>query len=205
MYILHFSPDSASLIVRLVLEELGLPYEARPINRDAGELSSPQYRALHPLGKIPAMETPHGPMFESAAILMYLARKTKSPLLPVEGTHEYFKVMEWSFFQMASVGPMIGQMGHFVRFAKEKIPYAIDRYTNEVKRIFGVMDKQLGKNAFLAGANYSIADILTFCWTVTANRHYFHDLPDWPNVKRWHDGIMARPAVQKGLKVPFER
>ena len=208
---LYTFPTPNGWKVSVMLEELGLPYNAHTVDILKDDQFKPSFLEISPNNKIPAIVDPEGPdgkpisVFESAAILMYLARKTKSPLLPVEGTHEYFKVMEWSFFQMASVGPMIGQMGHFVRFAKEKIPYAIDRYTNEVKRIFGVMDKQLGKNAFLAGANYSIADILTFCWTVTANRHYFHDLPDWPNVKRWHDGIMARPAVQKGLKVPFER
>ena len=208
---LYTFPTPNGWKVAVMLEELGLPYNIHVVDITKDDQFKPAFLEISPNNKIPAIVDPEGPdgkpisLFESAAILMYLARKTKSPLLPAEGTRAYYKTMEWSFFQMASVGPMTGQMGHFVRFAKEKIPYAMERYTNEVKRIYGVMDKQLAKNAFLAGANYSIADILTFCWTVTANRHYFHDLPDWPNVKRWYDSIYARPAVQKGLKVPFER
>jgi GSH-dependent disulfide-bond oxidoreductase len=208
---LYTFPTPNGWKVSVMLEELGLPYNAHVVDITKDDQFKPSFLEISPNNKIPAIVDPEGPdgrpisLFESAAILMYLARKTKSPLLPAEGTREYFKTMEWVFFQMASLGPMTGQMGHFVRFAKEKIPYAIDRYTNEVKRIFGVMDKQLGKNAFIAGPSYSIADILVFCWTVTANRHYFPDLPEWPHVKRWYDGLYARPAVQKGLKVPFER
>ncbi len=208
---LYTFPTPNGWKVSVMLEELGLAYNTHVVDITKDDQFKPAFLSISPNNKIPAIVDPDGPngqpisLFESAAILMYLARKMKSALLPAEGTPEFYKTMEWSFFQMASLGPMTGQMGHFVRFAKEKIPYAIDRYTTEVKRIFGVMDKQLGNNTYLAGESYTIADILTFCWTVTANRHYFNDLPEWPNVKRWHDMIMERPAVQKGLKVPFER
>ena len=208
---LYTFPTPNGWKVSVMLEELGLPYNTHVVDITKDDQFKPEFLEISPNNKIPAIVDPEGTdgkpisLFESAAILMYLARKAKSPLLPAEGTHEYYKTMEWVFFQMASVGPMFGQMGHFRLFAKETIQYAIDRYTNESKRILGVMDLQLAKNAFLAGANYSIADILVFCWTVTVNRRYFNDLPDWSNVKRWYDGIYARPAVQKGLKVPFER
>jgi GST-like protein len=190
----------------IMLEEIGLPYNVRVVNIAKDEQFQPSFLQISPNNKIPAIVDPDGPdgqpisVFESAAILMYLARKTKSPLLPTE-ERAFTKTMEWLFFQMASVGPMFGQMGHFRRFAKEKIPYAIDRYTNESKRILGVMNTQLGKNAYLAGPDYTIADIATYGWTLAASR-IFEGLGDCPDVQRWFDELGARPAVKKGIAVP---
>ena len=133
--------------------------------------------------------------------MVYLARKTKSPLLP-SGEREFTKTLEWLFFQMASVGPNFGHMGHFVRKA-EKIPYAIERFTNESTRILRVMDTQLGKLGFLAGPQYSIADIASYAWVNVAQRLHFPDLSRWPHVQRWFDEIGARPAVVKGVSVPY--
>ncbi len=199
-----FTPNGYK--VSVMLEELGLPYNVHVINISKNEQFTPEFLKISPNNKIPAIVDSEGPdgkpisVFESAAILMYLAQKTKSPLLPTD-PRAFSKVMEWSFFQMASVGPMFGQMNHFVRFAPEKIPYAMDRYTNEAKRILGVMDKRLGESAYLAGPNYTIADILTYPWTVSA-LFIIPDLSPWPNVVRWQNEIGARPAVQKGMNVP---
>jgi GST-like protein len=190
----------------IMLEEVGLPYTVHVVHIGKDEQFKPEFLAISPNNKIPAIVDPVGPdgrpisVFESAAILMYLARKTKSPLLPSD-ERRFIETMEWVFFQMASVGPMFGQMGHFVRFAKEKVPYAITRYTDESKRILGVMDRRLAANAYLAGPDYSIADIATYGWTLTAGR-MFEGLSAWPNVQRWFETVGARPAVQKGLTVP---
>lgn len=191
--------------VSIMLEELAMPYNVHVIGL-SGDQFKPSFLEISPNNKIPAILDPDGPdgkpisVFESAAILMYLARKAKSPLLPSE-ERAFITTMQWVFFQMASVGPMFGQMGHFRRFAKEKIPYAIDRYTDESKRILGVMNTQLGKAEYLAGPAYSIADIATIGWVTTANR-MFEGLDPWPHVKRWVDTVTARPAVNKGLAVP---
>lgn len=193
--------------VSIMLEELGLPYRVHSVDITKNEQFAPEFLKISPNNKIPAIVDPDGPdgkpisVFESAAILMYLAQKTKSPLLPTS-PREFTKVMEWVFFQMASVGPMFGQMNHFVRFAKEKIPYAMDRYLNEAKRILGVMDKQFGEHAYIAGANYSIADILIYPWVVSANTYVLEDFSAWPNVVRWMRDLGARPAVQRGMKIP---
>jgi len=192
--------------VSIMLEELGLPYTVHSVNITKDEQFRPEFLKISPNNKIPAIVDSEGPgglplaVFESGAILMYLAQKTKSPLLPAD-PRGFTTVMEWLFFQMASVGPMFGQMNHFGRFAPEKIPYGINRYTNEAKRILGVMDKQLGANAHLAGANYSIADIACYPWVRSAEI-YLQSLDTWPNVKRWADVLSVRPAVQKGMLVP---
>jgi len=192
--------------VSIMLEELGLPYTVHSVNITKDEQFKPEFLAISPNNKIPAIVDSDGhdgkplAVFESGAILVYLAQKTKSPLLPSD-PRGFITVMEWLFFQMASVGPMFGQMNHFGRFAPEKIPYGINRYTNESKRILGVMDKQLGANAHLAGAAYSIADIACYGW-VRSGETYLQSLDTWPNVKRWADELGARPAVQKGMNVP---
>lgn len=192
----------------IALEEMGLPYNVHAVNITKDEQFKPAFLEISPNNKIPAIVDTEGPdgrpisVFESAAILIYLARKAKSPLLPSD-ERGFTMTMEWLFFQMASVGPNFGQLGHFTR-RDEKIPYAIDRFMTECKRILGVMDKQLGKNAYLAGPSYSIADIATYGWMWIAGRTYFQDFADWPHVKRWVAEIGARPAVQKGLKVPFD-
>lgn len=172
---LYSFPTPNGQKVSIMLEELGLPYTAHVVDITENEQFAPDFLKISPNNKIPAIVDHDGPdgkpisVFESAAILIYLARKTSSPLLPTE-PRAFTVVTEWLFFQMASVGPMFGQMNHFVRFAKEKIPYAIDRYTLESKRILGVMEKQLGAHGYLAGTAYSIADIASYAWVVSADR-----------------------------------
>ena len=193
--------------VSIMLEELGLPYSVHVVDILKDEQFKPSFLEISPNNKIPAIVDPEGPdgrpisVFESAAIMMYLARKTKSPLLPSD-ERQFTKTMEWLFFQMASVGPNFGQMGHFVR-KTEMIPYAIDRFTNESKRILRVMDTQLGKFEYLAGSVYTIADIATYAWVNVAQRLHFPDLSQWPHVQRWFEQVGARPAVKKGIAIPW--
>ena len=203
---LYTFPTPNGFKVSIMLEELGLAYNVLSVNIIKDEQFKPEFLKISPNNKIPAIVDSDGPggepisVFESGAILVYLAQKTKSPLLPSD-PRGFSAVMEWLFFQMASVGPMFGQMNHFGRFAPEKVPYGITRYTNESKRILGVMDKRLSENAYLAGAAYSIADIACYGWVRSAET-YLQSLDAWPSVKRWADVLGARPAVQKGMLVP---
>ncbi|MEQ9108942.1 MAG: glutathione S-transferase N-terminal domain-containing protein [Rhodospirillaceae bacterium] len=189
----------------IMLEEVGLPYTVHIIDIMKDEQFGHAFLKISPNNKIPAIVDPDGPngapisVFESGAILMYLARKTNSPLLPEEH-RKFVEVTEWLMFQMASIGPMFGQMGHFVKFAKEDIPYAKKRYTDESRRILGVMNTRLADNDYLAG-EYSIADIASYGWTKSAES-MFAGLGEWENVNRWFETVGARPAVQKGLRVP---
>ena len=189
----------------IMLEEVGLPYTVHIIDIMKDEQFGHAFLKISPNNKIPAIVDPDGPngapisVFESCAILMYLARKTNSPLLPEEH-RKFVEVTEWLMFQMASIGPMFGQMGHFVKFAKEDIPYAKKRYTDESRRILGVMNTRLADNDYLAG-EYSIADIASYGWTKSAES-MFAGLGEWENVNRWFETVGARPAVQKGLRVP---
>ena len=195
--------------VHIMLEELGLPYEVIPVNIGAGEQFRPEFLAITPNHRIPAIVDPEGPeggpfpLFESAAILIYLAEKTGSALLPTSGTARY-RCLQWVMFQMGGVGPMFGQYNHFANYATEKLPYAIERYTNEVARLHRVLEKRLTESPYLAGPEYSIADICTFPWIRNADRRGI-DLAEYPAVKRWHDDIAARPAVQRGVAVLAER
>jgi GST-like protein len=190
--------------VSIVLEELGLPYAVHPINIGQGDQHKPEFVAINPNSKIPAIidsEGPDGPplaLFESGAILIYLAEK-HGRFLPAAGTARY-RVLQWLMFQMGGVGPMFGQVHHFVRSAPEPVPYAIERYSRETRRLYAVLDSHLAHQQYLAG-DYSIADIATFPWVA---RHEWHkvDLADFPHVKRWFDAIGSRPAVQRGMKVP---
>jgi GST-like protein len=142
-------------------------------------------------------------MFESGAILIYLADKTGQLLPPATDDLKRMDVMQWLMFQMGNVGPFFGQTHHFNRFAKEKIPYAIERYVTETRRLYGVMDKRLGQTAYLAGDDYTIADVATFPWVARWEWHgQEHGLRGFPNVMRWYDAIRARPAVQRGYNVP---
>lgn len=192
--------------VSVMLEELGLPYTVHAVDIRNDAQFAPAFLAVNPNGKIPAIVDSDGPngkpisVFESGAILIYLAEKTGSKLLPAE-PRARAAVMSWLMFQMAGVGPMCGQAHHFLHFAPEKVPYGVARYTQEARRLYGVMDKRLGEAAFLAGDAYSIADIATFPWVA---RHEFHeiDLADFPNVRRWHDALAARPPVARGMAVP---
>jgi len=191
--------------VSIMLEECGLPYNSHKINIGTNiEQFTADYLKINPNGKIPAIVDPEGPegapisLMESGAILVYLAEKS-GKFLPRTGGARY-KTLEWLMFQMGGVGPMFGQVHHFVRAAKEKVPYGIERYSKEKDRLYGVLDKRLGEQAYLAG-EYSIADMATYPWV---SRHEWHntDLNDFPGVKRWFDAISARPAVQRGMAVP---
>jgi GSH-dependent disulfide-bond oxidoreductase len=190
--------------VHIMLEECGLPYNAIPVNIGAGEQFRPDFLAISPNNKIPAIVDPEGPdgapisLFESGAILLYLAAKT-GRFLPA-GDRAKYEMLQWLMFQMGGVGPMLGQAHHFRMYAPEKIPYAIDRYTNEARRLYGVIDRRLAQSKWLGGAEYSIADIATFPWLRSwQNQGVVMD--EYPQLKRWFDTIAERPAVQRGVKV----
>jgi GST-like protein len=190
--------------ISIMLEELGLPYRVHAINIGKDDQFKPEYLKINPNGKIPSIVDPEGPdgkpiaMMESGAILIYLADKT-GKLLAMSGRARYV-ALQWLMFQMGGVGPMFGQTHHFLRAAKEQVPYAIERYGKETRRLYGVLNGHLRDHAYLAD-DYSIADIATYPWVA---RHEWHkvDLNDFPGVKRWFDAITARPAVQKGMNVP---
>lgn len=190
--------------VHIMLEECGLPYEAIPVNIGTGDQFKPDFLKISPNNKIPAMLDPNGPdgkpmaLFESGAILLYLAAKT-GKFLPAADRAK-FEVMQWLMFQMGGVGPMLGQAHHFRIYAPEKVDYAINRYTNEAKRLYGVMDKQLTMHDYIAGPDYSIADIAIFPW-LRSWQNQGIDWADYPRLKVWFDTIGARPAVQRGVQV----
>jgi GST-like protein len=190
--------------VSIMLEELALPYRVHPVNIGQGEQFKPEYVKINPNSKIPSIVDPEGPdgepmtMMESGAILIYLAGKT-GKLLPASVRDRYV-ALQWLMFQMGGVGPIFGQVHHFLRAAKEPVPYAIARFTRETRRLYGVLNDRLKDRAFLADG-YSVADIATYPWVA---RYEWHktDLNDFPHVKRWFDAISARPAVQRGMSVP---
>ncbi len=189
--------------IHIALEELGLAYDVVPVNIGAGEQFRPEFLAITPNHRIPAIVDPDGPggpfpLFESGAILIYLAEKT-GKLIPADPAARYV-CLQWVMFQMGGVGPMFGQYNHFANYAPEKIPYAIERYTNEVARLHRVLEARLSKVPYLAGDEYSIADIATFPWIRNYERRGI-DLAEYPGVKRWHDAIAARPAVERGVGV----
>ncbi len=190
--------------VSIMLEECGLPYKTHAINIGKDEQFTPQFIALNPNSKIPAITDSDGPdgqplnIFESGAILIYLAEKT-GQFLATKGKARS-DALQWLMFQMGGVGPIFGQVHHFLRAAKEPVPYAIERYGKEKDRLYQVLDKHLKDHHYLAG-DYSIADMATYPWVA---RHEWHkmDLATVPHVKRWYDAISARPAVQRGMAVP---
>jgi GST-like protein len=192
--------------VSIMLEECGLPYEVHPINIGTNEEQfQPHFLEISPNNKIPGIvDRDNGyKMFETGAILIYLADKTGKFLPPHDDHLKRMDVIQWLMWQMGGVGPFFGQTHHFARFAKEKIPYAINRYVTEGKRLYGVMDRRLANNAYLAGENYSIADIATWPWVSRFEWHELDNgLDDFPNVKRWYSDIAARPGVVKGYDVP---
>jgi GST-like protein len=193
--------------VHIMLEECGLPYQVTPVNIGAGDQFKPDFLAISPNNKIPAITDPDGPdgqpisLFESGAILVYLAGKT-GKFLPKADRARY-EVLQWLMFQMGGVGPMLGQAHHFRMYAPEKIGYAIDRYSNEARRLYGVIDKRLSQSRFLAGKDYSIADIATFPW-LRSWQNQGITLSDYPHLEKWFDGIAQRPAVMRGVKVLAE-
>jgi GSH-dependent disulfide-bond oxidoreductase len=193
--------------VHIMLEECGLPYRAIPVNIGAGDQFKPAFLKISPNNKIPAITDPRGPdgkpmsLFESGAILVYLAAKTGKFLPP--GDRAKFEVLQWVMFQMGSVGPMLGQAHHFRMYAPEKLDYAINRYTNESRRIYGVIDRRLAESRYLGGGEYSIADIATFPW-LRSWQNQGIVLDEYPHLHKWFDEIAARPAVQRGVKVLAE-
>jgi len=190
--------------VSIMLEECGIDYAVKSVNITRGEQSQPEFMAINPNSKIPAIVDANGPdgapitLFESGAILIYLAEKT-GRFLPSSASGKY-EALQWLMFQMGGVGPIFGQTHHFLRFAPAPVPYAIKRYSAETARLYGVLDQRLGVSDSLAG-EYSIADIATYPWVA---RHEWQeiDLADYPNVARWYQAIGARPAVQRGMAVP---
>jgi GST-like protein len=184
--------------VSVALEEMGLPYNVHAVNLMGGEQKSPAFLALNPNGRIPAIVDDGFAVFESGAILLYLAEKT-GQLMPSD-PHGRSRVIQWLMFQMGGIGPMMGQANVFYRYFPERIQPAIDRYHGEVKRLFGVLDKHLEHNQWLAD-DYSIADIATWCWTRTA-RWSGVDPEPFEHMTRWHRAIAERPAAQRGIAVP---
>lgn len=190
--------------VHIMLEECGLPYRAHPVNIGAGDQFKPEFLTISPNNKIPALVDSEGPdgrpisLFESGAILLYLAAKT-GKFLP-KTDRQKFEVLQWLMFQMGGVGPMLGQTHHFRIYAPEKIDYAVNRYTNEAKRLYGVMDKQLAQHRYIAGDEYSIADIAIFPW-LRSWKNQGIDWADYPHLKKWFDAIADRPAVVRGVQV----
>jgi GST-like protein len=190
--------------VSVMLEECGLPYRVHPVNIGKDEQFKPEFLAINPNNRIPAIVDPEGPdgkplpLFESGAILIYLAEKT-ARFYPQKNK---YIILQWLMFQMGGVGPMFGQAHHFMRAKKDEIPYGSERYGAEAKRLYGVLNTRLSEAAYLAD-EYSIADIATFPWVA---RHEWHrvDLNAYPAVKRWYDTIGARPAVVRGMQIPFQ-
>jgi GST-like protein len=191
--------------VSIMLEECGLPYRVHTVNIGAGEQFKPEFLAINPNNRIPAIVDPEGPdgkplpLFESGAILIYLSEKTGGKFMPKAARAKYI-ALQWLMFQMGGVGPMFGQAHHFIRAKKDEIPYGTERYVTESKRLYGVLEKRLQEAAYLAD-EYSIADIATYPWVA---RHEWHrvELAAFPAVKRWYDQIGARPGVARGMLVP---
>jgi len=190
--------------ISIALEELQLPYRVHPVDISKGEQLTPAYLAINPNNKIPAIVDGEGPggssftLFESGAILIYLAEKT-GRFLPTE-EEARARVLEWLMFQMGNIGPMFGQCYHFKSSAPERIPYAIDRYTREVGRLYGVMDKRLSKSAYLGGEEFSIADIAAWPWTKNPAA-YDQNPDDFPHVAAWIKKVGGRPTVKRALRV----
>jgi GST-like protein len=200
---IYFWPTPNGYKITVMCEEVGLKYNVIPINIGAGDQFTPEFLKISPNNRMPAIVDHDGPggkpiaIFESGAIMIYLAEKT-GKLMPSD-TRGKYNVIQWLMFQMASVGPMLGQAHHFRVYAPEKLEYAINRYTNEAKRIYNVIDKQLGETPYIAG-EYSIADIAIYPWLVPHNMQG-QNLDDFPNLKKWYEGLRARPAVQAGFAV----
>ena len=190
--------------VSVMLEEVGLPYKVHPVNLQKDEQFNPEFLAINPNNKIPAIIDPQGPggkpltLFESGAILIYLAEKT-GKLMPKESRSRY-EVIQWLMFQMGGVGPMFGQAHNFFRYDPQQNSYGVERFNKEVARLYRVMNHRLGETEFLAGG-YSVADIATYPWVARYEMHRTR-LEDFPNVKRWFEAIGDRPAVQRGMAVP---
>ena len=194
--------------VHIMLEECGLPYRVVAVDIGMGDQFKPEFLAISPNNKIPAIVDPDGPdgrplsLFESGAILLYLAGKT-GRFLPAD-TRGKYDVLQWLMFQMGSIGPMLGQAHHFRVYAPEKLPYAVDRYTNETKRLYRVLNDRLAKSRYVAASDYTIADMAIFPW-LRSWKNQGIEWTDYPHLKGWFDEIAARPAVMRGVEVLANR
>jgi GST-like protein len=199
---LYFFPSPNGLKIAIMLEECGLPYEVKPVDIGSGEQFRPEYLAINPNNKIPTIvDRDTGiAVFESGAILIYLAEKSGQFL--TADPEARMQTLSWLLWQVGGLGPMAGQAHHFRAFAEEEVPYGIRRYTNEVNRLYGVMDRQLGKNEYLAG-EYSIADIACWPWVVPHERQG-QTLDDFTHLKRWFETVRERPGVQRGFALGHE-
>ncbi|WP_460734954.1 glutathione binding-like protein [Lysobacter tyrosinilyticus] len=201
---LYYWGTPNGLKLKLFMEESGLPHRIVPVNIGKGEQFEPEFLAISPNNKIPALvdHDPVGggapiPLFESGAMLLYLAEKT-GRFLPTDARGRA-EVLQWLFWQVGGLGPMAGQNGHFVVFAPERVPYAIERYVKETNRLYGVLDKRLADREFISGDEYSIADMATYPWIVPHEPHG-QDLDDFPHLKRWFEAIKARPATVRAYE-----
>lgn len=203
---LYYWPTPNGWKISIMLEETGYPYEVRYVNIGRGDQFEPSFLAIAPNNRMPAIVDPDGPggapmsVFESGAILQYLGRKT-GMFYPTD-ERARVEVEQWLFWQMGGLGPMAGQAHHFRNYAPEKIAYGIERYTNEVNRLYGVMDKRLADREFLAG-DYSIADMACVGW-VKPFKNQGQDIDEFPNLKRWFETLLARPPVERGFLVGKE-
>lgn len=206
---LYYWPTPNGWKISIMLEECGLPYRLVPVNIGKGEQFSADFLAISPNNRMPAI-VDHAPndagaplaIFESGAILLYLAEKSGRFL--ASGMRQRYQTLQWLMWQMGGLGPMAGQNGHFLLYAPEKIPYAIERYGKEVDRLYGVLDAQLARTAaYVAGADYSIADIAIFPWVRTHKAQQV-DLQKFPAVQRWYDALFERPALKRGLDLGKE-
>lgn len=201
---LYYWPTPNGYKASIMLEEVGLAYVTKPVNILAGEQFEPAFLAINPNNRVPAIVDHDGPagrpyaLFESGAILLYLAEKT-GILWPTDPERRY-DMLQWLMFQMAGVGPMFGQNGYFQGYCPEDVPLAKARYHQETKRLYGVMNERLAGNEFLAGRDYSIADVATYPWTMPKQWELHRiDIEEFPHVKRWNASVAARPAVQRGV------
>jgi GST-like protein len=205
---LYFWTTPNGYKISILLEELDLQYNVVPVHIGKGEQFNPEFLKISPNNKIPALvdhQSPDGKpiaLFESGAIMMYLAEKSGWRFMPAD-LHQRYQVIQWLMFQMGSLGPMLGQAHHFRRYAKEQIPYAVERYTGEAARLYRVLDKRLGEAEFLAG-DYSIADMAVYPW-LRPHKWQGQAISAWPNLQRWYNAVRARPGVQRGLSVMQER
>ena len=202
---LHFAPTPNGWKVSIMLEECELPYTVVPVNITRGDQFKAEFRTLNPNGRIPVIvdsDPPSGgapvTIFESGTILLYLAEKT-GRLFPRD-LRDRYQVQQWLMWQMSALGPMLGQNGHFSLYAPEKIPYAVERYRNEARRLYGVLNDRLGETAYVAGDAYSVADIACFPWVMTHKAQGF-SLDEFVHVRRWFAELRERPLLQKGLAV----
>ena len=207
MITLYFWPTPNGFKISIALEELGLPYEVVPVNIGKGDQFKPDFLKIAPNNRMPAIIDHDGPdgapvsVFESGAILLYLAQKTNK-LMPQDERGK-IEVMEWLMWQMGGFGPMLGQAHHFIKYAKEKNPYGIERYGNEANRLYGVLDRRLAGRDFIVGDDLSIADIAILPWSKTYQDQHV-DLAQYPNVAAWRSRLYDRPAFQKGASLGLE-